>query len=281
MITISTKGFKHDDGSIQTYLDLSQSAVSNEWVQKQEASIEEYKSHQSEAPKEVELLYQLFDGYIASEISGQKNQTILDVGCGISREYPLYASSIENSQSTIGNIYVGLDPLLIDVKERKYLFIAGRLEDLSRVMLSQFDVFIFSTSLDHFEDIDDVCKSIFPVAKKGARLIFWVGLHDPGIVSQSIGTKLFRNLYGSINPIRFSMLLLKTNILLLFNYLQMLKRRIFLSKNLKLDNLHFHYFTEGSIVSVLSRFGAVKRVISIPGTNSIFATVTIQEDQNP
>ena len=115
MYTISTKGFESDDGSIRTYLDLSQSDVSNEWIQRQEASIEEYESHQSETPKDVELLYQLFDSYIASELSGKKNQITLDVGCGISREYPLYASSIENSQSRIGNIYVGLDPLLIAI----------------------------------------------------------------------------------------------------------------------------------------------------------------------
>ena len=281
MYAISTKGFESDDGSIKTYLDLSQSNVSNEWIQRQEASIEEYESHQSETPKDVELLYQLFDGYIASELSGKKNQIILDVGCGISREYPLYASSIENSQSTIGNIYVGLDPLLINMTNRKYFFIAGRLEDLPKAMLSQFDVLIFSTSLDHFEMIEDVCKAVFPIVKKNAQLIFWVGLHDPGIVSQSIGTKLFRNLYGSINPIQFLPLLLKANILFLLNYLKMLKRRVFLSKNIKLDNLHFHYFTEDSIISVLSRFGIVKKVISIPGTNSIFASVIVQKDQNP
>ena len=127
MYTISPKGFESNDGSIQSYLDLSQSHASNEWIQRQEASVGEYESHQSEAPKDVELLYQLFDGYIASEISGKKNQIILDVGCGISREYPLYASSIKNSQSTIGNIYVGLDPLPIDIKSRKYFFVAGRL----------------------------------------------------------------------------------------------------------------------------------------------------------
>jgi hypothetical protein len=281
MYTISQKGFESNDGSIQTYLDLSQSHVSNDWIQKQEASVGEYESHQSEAPKEVELLYHLFDGYIASEISGKKNQIILDVGCGISREYPLYASSIQNSQSTIGNIYVGLDPLPIAIKSRKYLFIAGRLEDLPKALLSQFNVLIFSTSLDHFEAIEDVCKAVFPIAKKNAQLIFWVGLHDPGIVAQSIGAKLFRNLYGSINPIQFIQISLKLNFLLLLNYLKMVKRRISLSKNIKLDNLHFHYFTEDSIVSVLSRFGVVKKLISIPGTNSIFATVMVREDQNP
>lgn len=280
MYTISQKGFESDDGKLQAYLNLSASDVSGDWTQRQEASIGEYEANQSEIPKDVELLYQLFDGYIASEISGCKNQKILDVGCGISKEYPLYVKAIKNSQDTVGNIYVGLDPLLIDVKERKYLFIAGRLEDLSKVMLSQFDVFIFSTSLDHFEDIGDVCKSIFPVAKKGARLIFWVGLHDPGIVSQSIGAKFFRNLYGSVNPIHFLYFFLKANLLLLAGYLKMLKRRIFLMKNKRLDNLHFHYFTEGSVISVLRQFGVVEKIVSIPGTNSIFATVTAQEDQN-
>jgi SAM-dependent methyltransferase len=279
MYIISNKGFESDDGQIQAYLNLSSSDVSGDWTQRQEASIGEYEANQSDIPKDVELLYQLFDGYIASEISGYKNQKILDVGCGISREYPLYVNAIKNSQDTAGNIYVGLDPLLIDVEERKYLFIAGRLEDLSKVMLSQFDVFIFSTSLDHFEDIGDVCKSVFSVAKKGARLIFWVGLHDPGIVSQSIGANFFRNLYGSVNPIHFLYFFLKANLLLLMGYLKMLKRRFFLMKSKRLDNLHFHYFTEGSVISALSQFGVLKKIVSIPGTNSIFATVIAQEDQ--
>lgn len=280
MYTISTKGFQSDDGSIEAYLDLSQSDISNNWLQRQEASIGEYESHESEIPKDVELMYQFFDGYIASEISGKQNQIILDIGCGISKEYPLYANSIKNSEYTLGNIYVGLDPLLIDIKNRKYFFIAGRLEDLPKTVKSQFDVFILSTSLDHFEEIEDVYKAVMPLAKKNAMLIFWIGLHDPGIVSQSIGAKFFRNLYGSVNPVRFFALLLGANFLLLLNYIKMLKRRIYLSKKIKLDNFHFYYFTEDSINSVLSRFGMVNKVISIPGTNSIFATVVVQKDQN-
>jgi hypothetical protein len=280
MYKIISNGFISDNNNFHRYLDFSNANCSEDWIKKQEASISEYEANDVQIPKNVEILYGLFNNYIACEISGREKLNILDVGCGISRSIPSYASSIKIGEQVTSNIYVGLDPLLINADERKYPFIAGRLEDLPKLFSSKFDVFLFSTSLDHFENLNDVVKSTLLLANKDAIVILWAGLHDSKLVGIPMGAKYISNLFASLNPLIYLINLFKILLLLVVNYFRMCKRELYLLQGKNLDQLHFHYFTKKNILPILELFGPIKRFIHVPGTNSIFATVIIKKKIN-
>ena len=57
--------------------------------------------------------------------------------------------------------------------------------------------------------------------------------------------------------------------------LTLAKRERNLKAGRPLDKLHFHYFTEAKLLALLSEVGTVHEFARCPGTNSIFAAVTI------
>lgn len=270
-------GFIRDGSNeVENFIEIGATSFNQDWVKKQEASIKEYLAHMSVTPNEIQNLYFLFDGYISRAIAGRSGLNILDVGCGIRKEWPHYARSIEQFQGLTGNIYLGLDPLPFNLEDRAYPLIVGKIEDVYKNIQTSFDVFIFSTSLDHFEDLSDVASALKKIAKPNAILIIWTGLHDPSLVAEQIGSSIYRRLYASLNPIIFVYRAIKALISIPFNYLRLLQRRIQLKINKPLDNLHFHYFTERSIHSEMKAFGEVESYLQIPGTNSAFMVVRLK-----
>lgn len=273
MLTPTAKGFVDDDGLCRPYVELQGIEPDQAWVDRQEASVGEYLDHNETVPEDIQTLYDLFDGFIAATIAGRKNLRILDVGCGIRKDWPLYVNSLRRAQSETGNIYVGLDPLKYNLQDRDYPFIAGRLEDLPAAFASKFDVFLFSTSLDHFENIEQVANIVSSLAREDAISIFWVGLHDPSLVAEQIGAHSFRKLYASLHPLLFFWRYLQAGLKIPIEYLRLRARRTRLIAGKPLDNLHFHYFTERNLLPNLRHFGNIEHFLHVPGTNSVFVSV--------
>ncbi|MGH9906934.1 MAG: class I SAM-dependent methyltransferase, partial [Pyrinomonadaceae bacterium] len=161
MYKITARGFGEGDGLCVPFLDLmSKSVVSNLWQQKQQESLEEYFAEEKAAPESTRVLYDLFAGYIARAIHGRTSLRILDVGCGVRNDYPPYAAFLAPNRQNDGHLYVGLDPIPHNVAGRNYPFICGKLEDLPAVIDEKFDVFLFSTSLDHVENIETAASAV-------------------------------------------------------------------------------------------------------------------------
>lgn len=276
MYTLTPAGFCDDQRGIDHYLVLSGRGADPEWEYKQRSSMAEYLEQVQIIPPETKTLYHLFDGFIAAAISGQRGLRILDVGCGIQPDWPIYVSSLQVAQPLTGNVYVGLDPIPYMADKRSYPFICGRMEDLPGKLDGKFDTFIFATSLDHFENVPALASVVKSMASEHATCIFWVGLHDPRIVAEQAGVKVFAGLFQSLRPARFlPKWLMAVAQMLLSYYPQLLLRRSRLLKGRKLDNLHYCYFTEQSVQDYFRLFGDVGLSLRIPGTNSMFAVVRV------
>ncbi|MBL3538289.1 methyltransferase domain-containing protein [Aminivibrio sp.] len=136
---------------------------------KQDNSLDEYKeTHEKEnlSPQIVYLMYH-FRRFIGYQIMTNLKQDIsytLDVGCEISRKIPLYFREINDCNKAI---YIGLDPIPTNTN-RDYLFINGKFEGLHQFLDTFFDCLIFSTSLDHFPDLEAVVCEIRKIIKKTA-----------------------------------------------------------------------------------------------------------------
>jgi hypothetical protein len=184
--------------------------------------------------------------------------------------------SLRKGMPITGHVYVGLDPIKHRPEARDYPFLCGRLEDVRGALIAPFDIFLFATSLDHFQDISIAAQTIRNLARPGALAIFWVGLHDQTFVSEQLGSKLLRGLYSSLHPLRFFKQLLNIQAKFLANYLFFLRRREKIQLNIPLDKLHFHYFTQKTLEEALLLFGTVEHQIHIPGTNSVFVCVRVR-----
>lgn len=183
---IDVKGQKFK--TIQTELIDDLSCLS-----KQLASEQEYLETQFNEKINEEVLYLMrdFQSFIAKNLIQSKinKGIILDVGCGSYIKVPPYLRDLVSNNRYI---YIGLDPLKITQLTRDYLFINGKFENLHKYINQKFDILVFSTSLDHFEDLKAVENEIKLVTHKDSIVFFWVGLHDPCIVWEHSMTAFIR-----------------------------------------------------------------------------------------
>jgi len=275
MYRVEPQGFIDESGRTSAFLELRSGESAAEWGQKQLSSMDEYFAHPESPPEETGPFYQLFDAYISSATYAKTPLKILDVGCGVSTQPPLYAGTLVKNGAGGDRIYVGIDPIRHNISGRAYPFICGRIEDLPKNLDDKFDVFLFSTTLDHFERIESVATIVRQLANKDATCIFWIGLHDTQIVAEQEGSKAFLKLYRSLNPFRFLFRFGVALLRLLHFYWLMRQRQYHLVTGQPLDNFHFHYFTTDNVRQYLALFGRVTNQIRIPGTNMLFATVAL------
>lgn len=173
--------------------------------------------------------------------------------------------------------YFGLDAFDINL-ERDYPFICARIEDLSKVEAfhNKIDTFIFGTSLDHFENVDEVASSVKKLASPGAVVIFWIGLHDVTLVAGEEGARTFQSMFNGAGLLSVAWRFLR---FAFWNFPRMayvLRRRgNKLKKGENLDDLHFWYFTEKDLPGLLSRFGEITDISMLPGNNSVFCTCRV------
>lgn len=261
-----------DGGSHRTARIIGAAAHSDEWQQKQEASLGEYaETHESENLTPLEgTLYRLFENYLSTILlrhySGAPGATLLDVGCGISPKLPPYVRRIAHAVT-----YIGLDPLDKN-PQRDYLFINGALEDVPVAFANPaFDLFVFSTSLDHFEDIEVAARLVKRLASRKAYAVFFVGLHDPQVVAGQWGSVAYQALFKRLDSIGFAKQAARHALSVPGTLRQLRRRDAQLKAGERLDDLHYYYFTKASLPTHLERFGRVLDYTEVPGTNVVFA----------
>ena len=78
-------------------------SISKKNVKLNEESIEEYFETQEQdiVPEDIEVLYQHFQGFVAKHIE-KFNSNILDVGCGIGKQFPRYFRLLSGSHNYFG-----------------------------------------------------------------------------------------------------------------------------------------------------------------------------------
>lgn len=191
---ITNEGFIDYKGdafrTITTELILDSSSL-----EKQESSIDQYReTHEEEKyPPNILFIIKLFRHFIGYHtwlyFRSKNTITILDVGCGISRKIPLYFREIAE---VLNVVYFGLDPIPVNF-ERDYFFINGKYEGVSRFLEDPFDCAIFSTSLDHFSNLQVVSQELRKTVRKNGLVFFWVGLNDPNIVGEASISESYRD----------------------------------------------------------------------------------------
>jgi hypothetical protein len=245
----------------------------DEWRRITEASLEEYRAHHAadgypEATREVMAMFECF---IAKWAGIWGADSMIDLGCGIGAAPPPYVRTLAGTIA-----YAGLDPL-DETPVREYPFVCGRLEDLAaRPLDKKFGLALFATSLDHFED----ARNALALAAKitgGGHAVIWCGLHDsPLIARNDLSIKISALCRNNRTFLSRTLAFLAYGLLTWPRVAWALRRR---ERNLAagrpLDNLHCHYFTEETLKTLLTKAGTVHEFARCPGSNSVFAAVSL------
>lgn len=249
------------------------------WREKQNTAVGEYiEVHEREviSPSMVSL-YKLFGAYIGNGLHepGEGQQpNILDIGCGIGRRLPLYIRMLKHEVN-----YVGLDAINIH-PERDYLFLCSRFETLMKVpeLEKQFDVFIFGTSLDHFEDLDEVARTVKYLAAPRAKVFFWIGLHDMELAAIEEGASRLGEMFKSAKLFNIA---LRSLSFIFWTFprvaLSLIRHRYQLQHGQEIDKFHFWYFTDRDIPGVMAKFGELSDITYVTGGGSVFTTCRVTE----
>jgi hypothetical protein len=92
----------------------------------------------------------------------------------------------------------GLGPSHNDL-EPNFPFLCSTLEAAAEPFdfKEKFDLFLFCTSLDHFESIEQCADAVRSLATPDARCVFSIGLHDQNLVAAPECGAVFRRLFRS------------------------------------------------------------------------------------
>ncbi|MEZ6186661.1 MAG: class I SAM-dependent methyltransferase [Planctomycetota bacterium] len=277
---LTEAGFRDATGALHRSV-RTDAIVDEAALSKQEASLPEYAethTHDGHDPA-VRAVMAQFEGFVATHVLANEagraragKPTLLDVGCGISPRIPPYLRRVAPALT-----YVGLDPLP-QVPERDYLFVNGTFEGLHRHLSPRFDYLLFSTSLDHFPDLEQVAREVGEVLAPDGLALFWVGLHDPDVVArQALADRAGQ--HGALglrealraaaaHPLRLARL-----------YRAIRARERKLAAGEALDPYHFHYFTREALERSLDRVGEVVDAFFPPLTNSAFYAVRLRRER--
>lgn len=243
----------------------------SEWEHKQKLGEAEYGEETSELIRSIfGHLKGFVSRYAARQNSGGEEAAMLDVGCGISPAMPAYidAESLRHN----GFRYVGLDPMKPEV-QREYEFIPARFEDCPETR--EYGLFLFCTSLDHFENMEDIAAKLQKLKTDNAVALFAVGLHDADLVARMEGAEQYARLTKSFDQVTMIVSYLKMIVGFPFQ-MRALNRRVWKLKHaVPLDQFHFHYFTKSSLKQALEHFGAIEEMLYVPNTNVVFAAVRL------
>jgi SAM-dependent methyltransferase len=243
----------------------------SEWDLKQEKALGEYEETHNKGNYEdlTVSLFKFFKLYISYYCHQSKSPPrVLDIGCGIYRNIPPYIAELSEKIT-----YVGLDPIITDYA-RDYLFINAKLEECAGLIGNDaFNVFVFCTSLDHFESIENVSSVVKSLSKKNSYILFFVGLHDTKYVAPDIGAKAYARIFSNMNAGHFALHWARTMVSLPVTYSLMMMRNRKLKRDVPLDEFHFHYFTEDRIRRIAASFGDLIDITFVPHTNALFLAV--------
>lgn len=252
-----------------------QNGGENDWWCKQLLSLDSYGELHVSRKMEPEHLaaYRIFGSYInaAAYKTAQERPIILDVGCGI---FPMQSPAFEQLDARCQ--YVGLDPLAHNLA-RSYPFVCGRIEELAclKGFGPRFDLFVFGTSLDHFEDLGPAARAVRSLAAPGALLVCWNGLQEPEKKVCSHAVAVFRKLLGYRLIVGAMGAYLAYGMFRLPRLLYRMKARANAIKRGEPLDHHLRWFTEANTHEYLSVFGEIIDVVALPYTNHCFVTVKV------
>lgn len=245
-------------GDLKTKTIHADKAISEEWDTKQKNSLEEYKlTHDNNYPEYINYIFGIYGWVINSTILRKlvnRNQiNVLDIGCGISKKIPPYFNCNNNQVN-----YIGLDPININ-SNRDYLFINSVVEKIDELIPpNSIDIFCFSTSLDHIQDLNILVEKLKIVANKNAKVVMIQSVRDSNIYANKLmyyhldlmnDTSFtgFKNKLKYYNRIRLFIL----NLFRVRKKIEFLEKKMQNSQNL--DDLHFHFFTIETLRKFLTK----------------------------
>jgi len=234
---------------------VGEPVLSAEWEEMQAGSVERY---QDEHYEEDETIAQIFGGFIA--VSLKPGDVLFDVGCGLFPHLPAYARDLQ-----MGG-YVGLEPLTTPLA-RDYACLTGAVAEKLPLKDESFDAALLATSLDHIEHVDQAMAELKRILRPGGRLYFWVGLHEPEMVSHA---KTFHNIFYRGRGLKRAARIAAAPLEYGWFMWKMRQRRRALAKGIPLDHAHFRYYTQASLKAELDGCGLeTVRTLHIPGTSSM------------
>jgi 2-polyprenyl-3-methyl-5-hydroxy-6-metoxy-1,4-benzoquinol methylase len=256
----------------KTTLLAGQSDISEKNVELNKASIEEYLETQEEdvVHEKIDILYSHFQGFIAKHIE-KVNSNILDVGCGMGKNFPRYFRLLSRFHN-----YFGLDPVKMNLEGRSYPLFCCGVEDLKKTNLNKrFDMVLFSSSLDHIEDISQTLNVL--KEKVDRKVVIWVALNDSDMIALNYGEHYFKYIFSIKNVFGrlFRLIIIFLKGLRLLVVFSRLERK--LRKKIPLDPYHFHYFTNKSFFNMLEQHGEIKERLVVPGSNSVFVYLILNK----
>tara|TARA_B100001564_G_C20505769_1_gene608278 strand:+ start:59 stop:901 length:843 start_codon:yes stop_codon:yes gene_type:complete len=243
-------------GDLKTKTIHGDKTISEDWEIKQKNSIEEYNlTHDNNYPEYINYIFRIYgwviNSTILSKISNNNQINVLDVGCGISKKIPPYFNCNNNQVN-----YIGLDPININ-SNRDFLFINSVIEKIDELIPpNSIDIFCFSTSLDHIQDLNILVEKLKIVANKNAKVVMVQSVRDSNIYAN----KLMYYHLDSMNNISFTGFKNKLKYinrvkLFILNLFKERKKIEVLEKKMKssqsLDDLHFHFFTRETLRNFL------------------------------
>tara|TARA_Y100000991_G_scaffold189986_1_gene156134 strand:- start:265 stop:1107 length:843 start_codon:yes stop_codon:yes gene_type:complete len=243
-------------GDLKTKTIHGDKTISEDWEIKQKNSIEEYNlTHDNNYPEYINYIFRIYgwviNSTILSKISNNNQINVLDVGCGISKKIPPYFNCNNNQVN-----YIGLDPININ-SNRDFLFINSVIEKIDELIPpNSIDIFCFSTSLDHIQDLNILVEKLKIVANKNAKVVMVQSVRDSNIYAN----KLMYYHLDSMNNISFTGFKNKLKYinrvkLFILNLFKERKKIEVLEKKMKssqsLDDLHFHFFTRETLGNFL------------------------------
>ena len=187
-------------GDLKTKTIHGDKTISEDWEIKQKNSIEEYNlTHDNNYPEYINYIFRIYGWVINStilrKISNNNQINVLDVGCGISKKIPPYFNCNNNQVN-----YIGLDPININ-SNRDFLFINSVIEKIDELIPpNSIDIFCFSTSLDHIQDLNILVEKLKIVANKNAKVVMVQSVRDSNIYAN----KLMYYHLDSMNNISFT-----------------------------------------------------------------------------
>ena len=246
--------FPRKGGNVDFNVNDSSQTLSPLWREKLEEGLKEYEIHRTYDTNEE--ITKILDSLIAgSRLDG----IILDIGCGIYEEYPPYFRTLSNSENII---YIGLDPLKLELK-RRYVFFASIAEKIP-FRNNSVDACIFATSFDHFENINNVMREVKRIMKRNGLLFFWVGLSDLEYNMSEAGIVFFKKITTDNNKIKNILRIFLSPVVLILTILSLRENSMFQ------DKFHFYKYTKSSLMETLKDHGIeIIQTIQIPGTSSI------------
>ena len=265
-------GFEMTDGSLSNRICIPPATEDDEWREMNEASIQEYEAHHQGAyPESTTVIQKLFAGFVARHFAVPYSTSAV----AWDQRFP-YTPGI-SLISAISGLTRSIGRVIVSIRSSAR---ASRMSYRRLPRLDSTDSYMPPRSIT-YEIPPARAASLARLGRQAGRAVFWIGLHDPGLVAREIGATALEKI---VTPVAWETSIYKSLRWQMLSFPRLLlglrRRQRSLELGKPLDDLHFHHFTEGLARRILlDNFGAIVDELPVPGTNSRFYCV--QLDSTP